>query len=269
VQPASGIARPLDLSYQTNRTIVLLALAALLVSATVLALAGTGIVETLIRGSAAALAVFLAWALCREVDPDHEVAALLAAVMTTGALLILPIPDILTLLWALLVIRVVNRTTGRAATTTDLVLVFLLTLWPLSRGFLPAGPIAAATFFLDGRLKDPARNRLPFAAVALLATAVALLATPVHLDIPSPAAGIGIAAATVLFIPAIAASKTVHSREDSGDRPLDPGRVMTGQGIALTTGVSAATADPGALAPIWAAILAVGLWHAGLAVQGR
>ncbi|MDD4254935.1 MAG: hypothetical protein PHP59_06105 [Methanofollis sp.] len=269
MQPQSGIARPLDFSYQTNRIIVLLALTALLVSAAASALAGTGIVETLIRGPGAALAVFLTWALCREIDPDHDLSALLAAAMTTGALLILSIPDIPTLLWALLVIRVVNRTTGRAATTIDLIFVLLLTLWPLSRGFLPAGPIAATAFFLDGRSKDPARHRLPFAVVALLATAVALLATPVHLGAPTPAAGIGIAAATVLFIPAIAASKTVHSREDSGDRPLDPGRLMTGQALALATALSAVTTDPAALAPLWAAILAAGLWHAALAVQGR
>ncbi|WP_067052492.1 hypothetical protein [Methanofollis ethanolicus] len=107
MQPQSGIARPLDLSYQTNRIIVLLALATFLVSAAASTLAGTGIVETLILGSGAALAVFLAWALCREADPDHDLSALLAAVMTTGALVVLPIPDILTLLWALLVIRVV------------------------------------------------------------------------------------------------------------------------------------------------------------------
>ncbi|WP_067052494.1 hypothetical protein [Methanofollis ethanolicus] len=107
-------------------------------------------------------------------------------------------------------------------------------------------------------MKDPARHRLPFAAVALLATTVALLATPVHLDIPSPAAGIGIAAA-----------KTVHSREDSGGRPLDPSRVMAGQALALATAVSAVTADPAALAPLWAAILAAGFWHAALVVWGR
>lgn len=267
--PASGVARPLDLSYRTNRAIVLLALGVLLIVAAASALAGTGTVETLTRSVGAALAVFLSWALCREVDPDHDHSALLAAAMMILVLPALPVSDILALLWVLLVIRVVNRTTGRAAATTDLVLLLALTLWPLSRGFLQAGPIAAAAFVLDGRLHGRAPHRLPFAAAALGAAAAALIVTPVHLSAPSPAAWMGIVLATALFVPVIAASKTIHTTGDSGGLPLDPGRVMAGQVLALATVISTAAGDAQTFAPLWAAVLAAGLWHVALEVWGR
>lgn len=262
MQLLSGIARPLDFSYPTNRAMVIFSLGVFVVRTAAAVISGTGIVGSVIPGAAAGMAVFLAWALGREVDPDHDPSALMAAVLMAAALLVLPVPDVITLLWLLLLLRVVNRTTGRAATTADIALVLLLTLWPLWQGFLMAGLIAASAFLLDGRLLKPAPRRTPASALALIAAAAAFLAGwSTAITIPSPVTGIIVAVATVLFLRVIAASSTVRSPDDRGEDPLDPGRVRAAQALALATALLALPWNPAGVAPLWTAVLAAGIWR--------
>ncbi|QYZ79760.1 hypothetical protein E2N92_10130 [Methanofollis formosanus] len=268
MQPVSGIARPLDFSYPTNRAIVIFSLAVFVTRTAATALTGIGIVGSTIPGAAAGLAVFLAWALGREVDPDHAYSALLAAALTAAALLVLPVFDVITLLWLLLLLRVVNRTTGRAATTTDVALVLILTLWPLRQGFLIAGPIAAAALILDGTLRKPAPHRIPAAALALAAAATAFFAgRGTAITTPPLPIGITIVVATVLFLRAIVASSTVRSSGDGGGGPLDPGRVRAAQALALATALVALPWNPAGVAPLWAAVLAAGIWQVWLMIR--
>ncbi|WP_265580710.1 hypothetical protein [Methanofollis aquaemaris] len=262
MQPVSGIVRPLDFSYPTNRAIAIFSLVIFFIKTAATALTGTGIVGPVILGVAAGMAVFLAWALGREVDPDHDPSALLAAALTAAALLVLPASDILTLLWLLLVLRIVNRTSGLTATGVDVALVLALTLWPLWQGFLMAGPLTAAALLLDKTLRKPAPHRIPAAALALTAAAAALFAgRGTAITTPLLPIGIIVAVATVLFLRAIAAASTIRSSGDSGGGTLEPGRVRAAQALALATALAALPWSFGAVAPLWAAVLAAGVWR--------
>lgn len=270
MHPVSGIARPLDLSSPTNRAIVLLSLAVFVVSTAIQILAGLGIIGALVKGFGAGLAVFFAWALGREVDPDHDLSALLAAGFMVVAFFVLPVPDLVTLLWSLLLLRVVNQTTGRAATVTDLVLLLLLTLWPLWHGFLMAGPLAAAAFLLDRAYLRSAPDRLLAAVLALAATVAAVLAGwSTGFSAPSPELVVIATLATVLFLSVIATMRMPWSTGDHGGVPLHPGRVRAAQALALATALLALLWNSWALIPLWAAIFAAGVWEVWETIEVR
>ncbi|MBP2147153.1 heme O synthase-like polyprenyltransferase [Methanofollis sp. W23] len=270
MHPVSGIARPLDVSYLTNRAIAIFSLAIVVIITTTTAFNGVGIVESMISGAASGLVVFLAWALGREVDPDHDLSALFAAALMAAALFsVLPLPDLVTPLWLLLLLRLVNRTTGRAATPIDVAVMLILTLWHLWQGFLMAGPIAAAALLIDGTLRGPAPHRIPAAGIALAAAAGALFAErETAITIPPLTAGIVTAVvATVLFLLVIAESSTIRTSGDSGGRPLDAGRVRAAQALALATALITLLWKSGALVPLWAAVLAAGTWQVMLMIR--
>lgn len=109
-------------------------------------------------GSSSGLAIFFAWALTRELDPDRPLSALLAALLAT--------------LWGgyssglfllLLGMRFVSRTPGVPARPLDSLLLLGLA-WTRPN----VAWIAAAAFFLDAALEKPLRRHLIFGALALV-----------------------------------------------------------------------------------------------------
>ncbi len=135
---------------------------------------------------AASGAVFLSWALTRELDPDHQAGAVLAA-LVGGAWALFGMPTaILPFVGLLMVTRLLVETTGRRPLATDLaVLVILAGLISItSLGWVMGCGLAVAIYF-DDRMA-PARSRqglLASIGAAVAATVVvkitaALPATP-------------------------------------------------------------------------------------------
>lgn len=112
----SGIARPIELGYATNRWIAALTVVVLIAASVGRAFAEPGWLAAVGWGALASIAFFLAWALARELDPDAEMAAFIAAGFTlpaiaAAALHWLPLPNLAALFLVLLSLRVVNRST--------------------------------------------------------------------------------------------------------------------------------------------------------------
>ena len=81
--------RPVDWNYPTNRLIILLTLGVLVLGTLYqLILGGLGFVSALGWGASTGLAVFVCWALTRELDPDDEYAAFVAAGLYLAGVLI-------------------------------------------------------------------------------------------------------------------------------------------------------------------------------------
>lgn len=135
-----SIWRGLDPAYPSNLAIVLASLACWGLS-----------------GASLGLSVFLAWALTRELDPDHPGSALVAAVLaglggySTGLFVLL------------LAMRLVNRSPGTPARLLDSLLILALA-WARPQ----AAWLAAAAFLLDATLEKPLKRHLVFAALALV-----------------------------------------------------------------------------------------------------
>lgn len=138
IRTLSGLGRPLDFAYPTNRWIAGITVVVFLAA---WGLIGVGTEQWAAASADAlrlALAVFLAWAVCRELDPDRDRSALAAAVLCAAALSILPLaagaqeawsPGIAECFVLLLALRVLNRTTGAPATLADAAGLLALGVW--------------------------------------------------------------------------------------------------------------------------------------------
>lgn len=262
--PISALGRPLDPSYATNRWIALLAVAALVVGSVAAAGSGAGLASALRAGLVDALVLFLAWALARELDPDAELAAFLPVALAAGWLIVWPAPSLVLGFALLLVLRVVNRTVGPAATTLDSLVVLALVAWAAwSTGAWTVAAMAAVAFGADRRLEPPGEVRqLGFAgAAAVLAVAVALTAgTGGPPRVAGPPFWTALAA-TVLFAARVLGLGAVTAQGDRTAAPLYRARVRTGMALGLALGVAAlATGRPGLVEAgiLWSCLAGLG-----------
>lgn len=166
------LGRSLDFSYKSN--VALVALVGLA--------AGVALVLWL-NGSPldvfwAPLDVYITWVLVRELDPDHDWTALLAAVGAgVWSLALQPRASALAIAGLAVAARIVTSTTGRRPLPTDLAVVAALGI-AISftiEGFI-AGFAIAVAIYLDDRLSGESRG-MQIAAAAVNAIGAAVMAT--------------------------------------------------------------------------------------------
>ena len=271
----SALPRPIDPQYPTNLAIAGLTALVTVAAAIVRLLLGSGWLDGVLWAAQLGLAVFLTWALSRELDPDHAWSAFVGAVLTIPAVGLVGLPGLSAALWALVALRIVNRSTGLAARILDSLVLFVLGAWVTWQGMWPLGLATALAFFLDGVLVPRLPRQLLFAAITLAVTLI-LIQVKGLLAPAGPFSTTGlvlVAVATLLFLIAILTSRTVRSVGDITHIPLNPQRVQAAQvvGLAAVLGVTALMGDRGAVLvlPLWLAILGVGLFRVMLLVVGR
>ncbi len=263
----STIGRPVDPSYPTNRAIAIITLAVMVAGALFQGLTGAPWGQSLLWGLQAGLAVFLAWALGREVDPDRALAAFVGAALTLIGLFAWGLPGLGLLFWALLALRVVNHTTGLAATLLDSLGLVGLSAWLIFGGNPGYGLLTATAFLVDGWIDSQNRRQWFFAALAAVVTIAALLtgaSTWRGGGFSWPVVGIALGL-SILFLPVILGTPPVTSVGDHTGERLHPLRVQAGQGLAALAGIEMALW--GGMAglwqsfPLWAVILGVSLYR--------
>jgi len=268
----TSIGRPIDVNYPTNRAIVIWALVVAVAGATVQVLAGEGWASGGLWGINAGLAVFLAWAMCRELDPDHPLSAFVAAGLATAGLLpavgrvCYPPPQLLVILWLLVAVRVVNRTTGPPATVLDALGVLGLGAWLSYQGNWGYGALTVIALLLDGQLPDPQRRQRWFAGIGAVVVGVIAVLRGMPRGSGGSAVWPGLLAVGMcaLFAPVFVAARSVESVGDQGGQRLIGVRVQAAQGIALLAGVQAAfwSGEAGlvAMMPLWAAVVGASIY---------
>ena len=170
----------------------------------------------------AGIAVFLAWAIAREVDPDEARTANLAAVLAVVARLLAGPANLAALFMLLIATRIVLRSTGLRPTLLD-GLVFLPVAAYLAGGTATGWMAALALAYAlahDHRLPDPAKRYSLIAAFVVSATASAAVirsgafesgwAAPAAVPLAVTAAGI---VAGLLLPGYIPTSKTDYTGE--------------------------------------------------------
>ena len=260
----TALGRPIDPNYSTNRAILILCLAALAIAVGRGMMAGFSLMEGIGQGVGLAGALFFGWALCREIAPDDEYLAFLAAAFAGIGAYWLDAPSFLLLFWALLTFRVVNRTTGLPSRPLDTLGVLGLGVWLSWQGYVEVGLATAIAFWLDASLDQPLRRHR---YVAVLILVISLAAVPAGrmppLSVPSIEL---IAVGGVLLIAALLAYKPdLHSLGDVSGERLDARRVRyAGVLLAATAAVSLLWHGWDgfvAFLPLWAAFVAAMLWR--------
>lgn len=191
--------------------------------------------------------------------------AFVAFALALGGLCLWGLPQLSVLFWLILVVRVVNRTTGLPAGVLDAFGVLGLGLWLSYQGGWGYGVITALAFLLDAQLPARAWRQLAFAVLALVGAALAAILGGNQLWSGGVSLwGVVIAlGGTALFLPLILESRTVDSVGDRTGKPLQSIRVQAAQILALVSGVGTAllggTAALVSLTPLWAATLGASL----------
>lgn len=220
--------------------------------------------EAVARGAQFGVGVFLAWAIARELDPDHPGSAT-AATFAGAALLFTGPPRLGASLALLLVFRIVLRSTGRLPTFVDLIFVAGLAVYcARTPDGLPAAMALGVALVVDSRLPEPAPSyTLPLGVVI----ALGVIAGGAHFGsfsnvwtTPSLLQWVCLALVAVAVI-----SLRVPAPESTNDRrrPLNRTRLVSATWLGVWAGVATVflmggAAVPG-LSPLWAAVVAVAL----------
>jgi hypothetical protein len=271
----TALGRSIDLRYPTNLAIAVLTLTVAVAGTIIHVLSGAAPLESGLWGIGAGFVLFLTWALGRELDPDHDLSAFVGAGLALVGLLFFDIPSLLVIFWLLLLLRLVNRTTGLPARPLDSLAVLSLGAWLTWQGHWMVGLASAVAFLLDGLLRPPHRYHLFAAGLAFAATMVLSI---FHGDIsmesgPTTLVVISSAAVAGLFLVVIATSRELQSVGDATGKPLNPARVRFAQVLALLTALLfawwAGASGVAALLPLWAAMVGAGLYRLAILFLSR
>lgn len=253
----SSVGRPVDARYPSNKAVLLLMLVALLGGIGWGWFGGLGLVSTLLRGLTLAGTVFGSWALGRELDPDRNATAFIAAAFAVGAVVLFGTADLWTLMLAIPLTRIVSRTVGPAAKTSDLLAVLgLVALAVFVDGRWSLGVAAIVALALDGSLPRGQNNRWGYAAAGLAIVAGFHVYRGIEVSVPEPLyLVLGVVVLTAI---ALATMPKTESLCDLPDHTLVPIRVTAGVALALVLFMVAQLETDGlAAAGVGAALLAL------------
>lgn len=267
----TSIARPIDPAYLTNRALLIVLPVVGLLSAGLAYLHDTG-AGPLTAALSGALVAFAAWALTRELAPDYNGAAFVALAFAWLAYSVFGVRLVLLLFVALVLIRVVNRSTGLPLRPLDTLGVLGFCIWAAASTQQPLILlIASLAFVLDARLKEPLRRHYLAAAACLAAFAWMLLRDARLFAGDLTAWDWSLVGASVLGVGLLVKMNPEPvSYCDTAPQRLDRVRVSAGLIVGWMLAVQALLTNGRSAwleTPIWACIIALLLWFAARQVS--
>jgi len=265
------LGRKLDPEYPNNRLIIQLATLVTISALVFDLIINTEISASFVYGIKAGITTFLLWAISREIDPDHESAAFIPVIFTLPHVIIYGLHPIFPLTWFLLLLRLVNRSTGAKAGIIDSLAILSIGAFLTYQLSWVFGTISALGFFLDGKLSSPYRIHLIPVVLLLLCSGLALMheSTDVVMDISL----LKIVAFTVMILlalPLFTNRDTIISIGDRTGERLDEQRIKATQ-LLVVFSVSAfmlfSTAIDGLWPLVWTIPVSVGLYKVLLEIK--
>ena len=261
----SSLARVVDPRYPTNFAI----LAISFLTAGALFFINFYHAEDILGSIAAAVSigasVFLTWAIGREIDPEHELSAFAGLILVIPGFWILGAPDLVFVLTLLLLLRILNRTTGIQPKLLDLFTIIAFGSFLILRGDWIFGLLCAAALFLDSSLPEPSKQNLLFAGIMTALTIISLFVNnplPIQPELVSGQLFFVIGS-LLLFIPLIVQTRGIEVICDFQPEKVYPTRVQAGQLFSISAAVIIWLLQGlnGIinLLPLWSSIIAVSL----------
>ncbi len=200
IRSITALGRPLDLSYPTNRLIALASLTVYALYFAYLLLAAVPAAEALLSAFGAGIALFLCWAIGREIDPAYDWSAFYALPFVLAAALYYGSPDLLSLFFILLLMRFLNRSTGLRATAFDALMLVALGAVLYNNGVYSGLPLLLIVMAIDYRM-EPLKSKM----FSNILPAALVLMLSIHFLNDRALQGIGISVRTgiLIFIVAI------------------------------------------------------------------
>lgn len=225
----SHVLRPFDMARMSNRLAVLITLAAG-IAAVVL-----WFLEAGMEVFWAPVHAFVGWALVREIDPDHDWTALVAAILAAVWVLVGTPMSALALVGMMVAARLVLNSTGRRPLATDLaMLAAVATIISITALGWVGGFGLAVAIYIDERMAKEHNTTALFAAAAgaLGASAVATLAGAFPRELP-PVRPLLVAAAGILALLTVVREPEVPtSQVDARTKEfLEPRRLHASRGM--------------------------------------
>lgn len=257
----SSLFRAYDLSLGTNRGILLLSACGAVAGAALGLVAGQPPAVWLSRALLGGATPFAAAALAKELDPDHPGSAVLAAALGLPAVWVATTESLLPLLWLLMILRFINRSTGLAPRATDVLALLLLSGGLAWIGSPLFGVLAGAILVLDALLPGGRRAHGVLGGVVGGGAVVYWIANADRYGPQSHETWLGILllAIAMAMIGVILTCYVILMPGDATGRPLDSARFQAAQIVALAVGLSFASwhgHDGAALfVALWAALV--------------
>jgi hypothetical protein len=261
----SSLARTIDPRYPTNLAILIISTLSGGVLFLVNYYQGIGLQQSIVAAITIGLTLFLTWALGREIDPEHEISAFTGAALAVPGYLFFDVPSFFAVLSMVLVLRMINRTTGVAPRLIDSLAVLGLGSLLTILGNWIFGLLTAAAFFLDSRLPSPKRQHIYYSGIMMVIS----IGTIIILNPPPPQFNVElgevifITFSILVFIPLNAASREIDLACDFTDEKINPQRLQTSQIFSFSAALSVwllnGISGFSDLLPLWAAILGVSL----------
>lgn len=267
ISSISSLARVVDPRYPTNFAILIIAA---LVGGGYLIYtlyAGTDLFSAISAAFSFAVGVFLTWALGREIDPEHELAAFVGLLLFIPGYLFLGAPDLIMLLAILLLVRMLNQTTGLQPKLLDLLAIIALVAVLVVRGALIFGVFCSAAFLLEAWLGE-SRNRYLFLSgfMAFLTLASFLILKPLFPSKGITPAQVGfVISVALVFIPLVLHTRKIEVICDYQPERLKPVRVQAGQVFAISSAILvwiiAGYSGIIALLPLWSSFIGLSVGY--------
>lgn len=230
----SHLGRPIDFRIPSNRNVALLTLGW---GGAVLAwnvAQGVDVLEASRLAFNGAAAVFLAWAITRELHPDCAGSATVASMATTGVWVALGTVGLAASAAVLLAARVAIRSTGKPPLPIDQVASIGIAAWAGTTfpGWI-AGLALAYALARDVRLPDGARARqLAVAGATAAVTTMSLIVSQPAIDGAYPITAVVLVVLAVVGY-ALAEHYEPITHGDYTNVPLDKARKVSARRIAL------------------------------------
>ncbi|WP_157196647.1 hypothetical protein [Methanococcoides burtonii] len=258
------IGRKLDLGYPNNRLIIQLATLVTISALIFDVITNKYISASFVYGIKAGISTFLLWAISREIDPDHEVAAFIPVIFSLPHVIIFGLHPLFHLLWFLLVLRLVNRSTGVKAGVLDSIAILTIGAFLTYQVSWVFGMISSLGFFLDGRLSSPYRvHRIP-ALLLLLYSGLTLINENIDgiMDV-SLLKIVAFMLMILLAFPLVNSKTPVISIGDRTGKRLDGQRVKATQILAVfsvSVLILLSISASELWLPIWIIVISIGLY---------
>jgi len=261
IDKISSIGRPLDFNYKTNKAIAIITAITITIGIVLAITKQLEIPNVILLGLSFGITFFLSWAISREIDPDNAISAFIGLIPLFFSLFFWSETNIVILLWLLISLRIINRTTGLPARFLDSAMLFAISVLLISFYNSFFGFLTTIVFLLDTTLIDGQKFQLLFASLSTLSVFIFVIINNQIVDLSnfSMIQSISILTISIMFIFIVYFTRDIKSKGDKNHKTLHLSRIKATQLFALLSVLLVSLTEFGltAMIPVWCVLIGV------------